>query len=610
MKKRWSGLSFKSIRFQLTAFVLVILLPLIGFLLYNNLYAIRVIHGQVAESNRNLLTLYLKGIDANLEAVGNRLNAMVTLDTNLRVVATSMDPSDRILAKVALVNQMQADSLNFDTLDALFFYDKHDNDLFYGYRDNAGMTERTRVADHIADMIRQEGKPGRLLARGWFSEKIGDQYYLLRLLPTYDNFIGAWVNVRNLLGPLSFINLGDSGAALLLNRNREAMAASRPFDAGAVDLTGNFDQYYLSGVNNRYLVVGTTSAGSDLALAAVIPDDKILENLPYLRSLILVILLCAVLLVPLSIQFIRRIILKPMNRLMTAMRKVQGGDIEVRLTDIPASTEFAVLNQTFNHMLDEIHDLRISVYEEQLGKQRTEMEHLQSQVNPHFFLNSLNIIYRLAQTKRYELIQEMTLSLIGYFRFMFRQRRPLVPLRDELDLVRNYLRIQELRFPQMLTKEIRVPDYVLDTPVPPLVVQTLVENAIKYAVTGDAPTHLEVLGELVTTQGTTSLAPAGRVSSPEIVSPEPDGRVNPQETASLELRIRDNGAGFDEAILPDLRAGRRVEREDGMHTGLWNLRKRLRMLYGDAAWIAFNNLVPAGAEVVVVLPLKPKTEVI
>ena len=91
----FSGLSFQSIRFKLTAFVLVILLPLIGFLLYNNLYAIRVIHGQVAESNRNLLTLYLKGIDTNLEAISNRLNAMVTLDTNLRVVATTKDESNR-----------------------------------------------------------------------------------------------------------------------------------------------------------------------------------------------------------------------------------------------------------------------------------------------------------------------------------------------------------------------------------------------------------------------------------------------------------------------------------------------------------------------------------
>ena len=482
---------------------------------------------------------------------------------------------------MAVVDQLQADKVNYETPGALFYYDARDDDLLYAYRDNGGLPERVRVTEHIKELIHREEKRGRLALRGWFSEKIGYQYYLLRILPTFDNYIGAWVNVRDLLVPLSFINLGDSGAALLLNRSRDVMAASRAFEAGSVDLTRDFGQYYLSGDQNRYMVVGTLSAGSDLALAAVIPDDKILQNLPYLRNLILVILLCAGLLVPLSIQFIRRIILKPMNRLMTVMRKVQGGDIEVRLTDIPASTEFAVLNQTFNHMLDEIHDLRISVYEEQLEKQKTEVEHLQSQVNPHFFLNSLNIIYRLAQTKRYELIQEMTLSLIGYFRFMFRQRRPVVPLRDELELVRNYLRIQELRFPQMLTKEIRVPDYVLDTPVPPLIIQTMVENAIKYAVTGDAETRLEVLADLVTTD----------------------------DTASLELRVRDNGTGFEEGILPDLRAGRRIEREDGTHTGLWNLRKRLHMLYGDAAWIAFNNLMPSGAEVVVVLPLKPKSDV-
>ncbi len=69
----------------------------------------------------------------------------------------------------------------------------------------------------------------------------------------------------------------------------------------------------------------------------------------------------------------------------------------------------------FNAMMSEVERLRINVYEEQLNKQKEELQRLQLQVNPHFFLNTLNIIYNLAKVKNYELILDMTMSLIRIF---------------------------------------------------------------------------------------------------------------------------------------------------------------------------------------------------
>lgn len=69
----------------------------------------------------------------------------------------------------------------------------------------------------------------------------------------------------------------------------------------------------------------------------------------------------------------------------------------------------------FNRMADQIKKLKIDVYEEQLNKQRAELKHLQLQINPHFFLNSLNIIYSFTFTGQYDLIQKMSLYLMRYF---------------------------------------------------------------------------------------------------------------------------------------------------------------------------------------------------
>ena len=106
------------------------------------------------------------------------------------------------------------------------------------------------------------------------------------------------------------------------------------------------------------------------------------------------------------------------------------------------------MTDTFNTMMDEIHKLKINVYEEQLATQRSELKHLQLQINPHFLFNSLNIVYHLASVKNLALIQEMILCLVQYFRFMFRSNSHFVSLSDELDHTRNYLTIQQMRFPK------------------------------------------------------------------------------------------------------------------------------------------------------------------
>src|SRR5690606_16872282 len=110
-----------------------------------------------------------------------------------------------------------------------------------------------------------------------------------------------------------------------------------------------------------------------------------------------------------------------------------------------SSEEFQMLGQSFNSMMDEIQTLRINVYEEQISKQKEELQRLQLQVKPHFFLNTLNIIYNLAKVKSYERVQEMTISLINYFRFMFRSNTSFVMLHEDLEHTRNFLRIHSLR---------------------------------------------------------------------------------------------------------------------------------------------------------------------
>jgi len=93
--------------------------------------------------------------------------------------------------------------------------------------------------------------------------------------------------------------------------------------------------------------------------------------------------------------------------------------------------------------------------------------------------------------KDFELIKDMTLRLVKHFRYMFRSNLTFVPLKDELEHVRNYLAIHELRFQQKLNCRIDAPDPLLKAMVPPLIIQTYVENALKYASSVETPLSLD-----------------------------------------------------------------------------------------------------------------------
>jgi len=264
---------------------------------------------------------------------------------------------------------------------------------------------------------------------------------------------------------------------------------------------------------------------------------------------------------------------------MTAMRRIGEGNLNTRIDPYPTSDEFRIVNETFNKMITQVQELRIHVYEEQLSKHKAELQHLQLQINPHFFMNSLNIIYNLALVKNYGLIQEMALSLVQYFRYMFRSNLTFVPLKDELQHVRNYIRIQELRFPGKLVFEVSAPDFLLDTRIPPLIVQTFVENSIK---------HAAIVSSSI--QGAVHI---------DLDDSGPDPR--------LLIEIRDTGKGFSEEILEQINAGEKIEDEQGDHIGIWHVKRRLGLLYGDEAHISFSNVEPSGAFVEILLPLNPKS---
>ncbi|TBL79902.1 sensor histidine kinase [Paenibacillus thalictri] len=555
-----SRIPFKSIRVKLVIGFLVIIVPLIGLLIYNNYYAIKVVRNQVAHSYKSLVTLYMDQIDRNLEEVDKYLYNLAALESDLLSLELSENDNydQYFFAKIRLANKLETDMNNYKSIDMFFFYSAV-NDEFVSTRiPGETYDQRRSIQDGIVRLLRDT--PDMHFDDNWFVYKLNGDYYLCHIMKTGNVYIGGWVRPSKLMIPLNLIELGQAGKSVLVTDQAEPM--------DKLDILNPTEK------TNEYLHVSEKSRKGDFSLLVLVPDSTILERLPDLQRVTTLIIIGAFLVLPAFYTFLRKVILLPINRIVVVMRRIRDGYLEDRITQYPTSYEFELMNDTFNNMVAQIRQLKISVYEEQLTSQKAELKHLQLQINPHFFLNSLNIIYSLAQLKNFELIQEMSLSLVQYIRFMFQSNLKFVTLKDEYAHTRNYLRIQAMRFPQNFTFELNAAEPLLDVLVPPLMIQTFVENTIKHAVSMEEQIELKVDMQLMETD-------------PETV----------------RIVISDTGEGFPEHVLQALQRENGMLGESGEHIGIWNARHRLRLLYQDKAKLLISNGPAGGATVEIQLPL-------
>ncbi|HZG85423.1 sensor histidine kinase [Paenibacillus sp.] len=574
---QWATLS---LRIKLVFIVLVITLPLIGMLIYNNFYSIHVVRKQVADSYQNSLGLYMNLIDAGLNDASSYMNTLANGYDLVSLNQVSKE-EDYQMAKVYLFNKLSKDLALHSTVSSLFVYhaEKHDYfDVFHTRR--YSFEERENVQRYVIDLIRESRFPKVIPEERWQYHRIGEHYYLIDLVSASDTYLGAWVRADELIGPLRSMEIGKGGGIILASDEGEPIMDS-PLALESIDLREGRNEYYLSGADEKYLIVATPSRRGNVNLLALIPDQHILANLPYLQRIIWFITIGALVVIPAGFYFMRKAFLNPLGRVVYAMRRVRGGEWSRRVDLTKSSEEFTILAESFNSMMDEIERLRVNVFEEQLNKQREELQRLQLQVNPHFFLNSLNIVYNLAKVGNFELIMQMTMALIRHFRFLFRSNTSFMKLREEIEHTRNYLNIQSLRFPGQLTWNVEAPEYLTDVPVPPLIIQSFVENSIKHGFTMEHPIHIHV-----------------KV-----------GFEDEEEGANIKIRIADTGQGFHEAVLEELQAGNSVENGSGERTGIWNVQRRLRLLYEDDVSIVFyNDKLTGGAVVEMILPTNPELE--
>lgn len=576
--KKWTQFHH-TIRAKLILGVLLIILPMIAMLIYSNYYAIGVVRNQVAHSYNQMTQMYMNQMDASMDIIEMYMNNIVALNQDFVAMAQTSSPDIYTLSKLLLSNRMTNDINMYPAASSFFVYNKSRDEYVDVIKDVIDYDKKVQVYDFIRGQAAEE-TPGVYQTFGWTVKQIGNGFFLIHTLKYANLYVSAVIEANKLMTPLRLLELGERGGVLLSDGEGHPITNAQLVKTSGIKLRPLHTGYTLTGNKHKYLVVGEHSANGNFSLVVVIPDEQILQNLPAMQRMLLSLPLLALLLIPAGLFYLRKTILIPLSKLLTAMKRIRSGSLTTKVEIGAVSNEFQIVNKTFNDMVDEIRQLKLDVYEEKLSKQKEELLRLQLQMNPHFFMNSLTILYNLAKMNKTSLMMEMTMCLIQHFRFIFRSNSTFVMLKDELEHSRNYLRIQELRFPGSISSEIRVPDYVMDVAVPPLIIQTFFENTVKHAVTLEEPINITLDVDIIEAD-----------AKPFII-----------------LRIEDTGRGYPADVLEAICQGISIVNPKGEHTGIWNIQRRIRLLYGYDGQIRFNNRLPHGAIIEIMLPLMPESK--
>lgn len=268
-------------------------------------------------------------------------------------------------------------------------------------------------------------------------------------------------------------------------------------------------------------------------------------------------------------------ILNPINMLLKGMHHVSNGRFGYQVVENTGSMEFDELYKTFNRMSTEIGELRIEKYEQQLKDSERRIKLLRMQIKPHFYLNAITTIRSMTFQDRVSDIRAYLDSLSEHIRYMLKENNGEVKLGEELSHIENYLKMQEIKFPNSAAYYIGCSDSLKEKEIGHLILFTVIENAFKFAMNLYDTMILLIQCEAVEENGFTG----------------------------YRVIIEDNGNGFPLEQIEKFRIGNEVEeKQDGKHIGLSNIKKTLELQYGRKDLLRLSNAQPHGARVEIWIP--------
>ena len=547
MKRSW---------WKVTLALLCILILLIGMsLLWSTLNIRNQVRQTVEQTNAHALKLWAGNVQNRLDALYEHLyDLLVSLynSTELRTGTPIMDVSTK-----QKIIEMMNDKLMVSTdADAFFVLDTENDFYLFSASSTLSNQDIFRLKTHCRTAALDA--PLSLREQSWKVLEVGDISYFYKNIQLGKYIAGVACRLYRFSPEQTVAILGQEPTFFLALPNQNFTWLGEP------DWTENPGRCTVR--------LRIYNLGGEIVLSAVpaLAEQSIAQ--PVL--LLLITALCLALVV-LLLLLLRRLVAAPTRTLIKANEILAAGNIRYRLDEDKArSKEFAALFDSFNNMARQIGNLKIEAYDLRLREQSNRLTMLRAQIRPHSFLNAITTVSNMTYTCRPEEIRAYIQVFAKYIRYMLNASDPWITVEAEVGHIRNYLKMQEVRFPGAIRFTAEYDAAAGECEIPFLLLYTLVENSIKHAMS--LYETLDITVRCV--------------------------REDREDFHGFCLTEEDSGQGFPEDVAEKLRSGDEPFVKE--HLGLSNVRYTLNLTYHRDDLLRLSNRPQGGARVELWIPDK------
>ncbi len=379
---------------------------------------------------------------------------------------------------------------------------------------------------------------------------------------------------------LNSVTLGNAGYIYLIGNDGKLIyhPKNQLIDSGRVQENHRETVNWRDGIHEeifqgekRFVTVKTVGY-TGWKLVGITPAKGISFSGVKTRLFIVFVILLILFLLVLINYYISSRITNPIHELENSVGELEDGNLEAEIS-IKGSYEIQHLGRSITSMAQQIQVLMKDIVAEHESKRKSEFDTLQSQINPHFLYNTLDIIVWMIENEQKSEAVKVVTALARFFRISLSRGKSIIRVSDELEHVRSYLMIQHMRFKNKFTYQIQADDDVLEMASLKLMLQPLVENAIYHGME-----FMDGDGEILI-----------RAS---------------KKGDELLFSIEDNGLGMcPEQVERLLTDTSHVPSRRGSGIGVRNVNERIRLYFGEDYGLEIDSEPDEGTRIYIHLPV-------
>lgn len=372
------------------------------------------------------------------------------------------------------------------------------------------------------------------------------------------------------LGGRGYIYLTDSEGEIIYHP-RQQLLFSNLIKENNLDAARYEDGSHVEKFQGEERVVTIKTVGyTGWKIIGVTPMSDMTSDYYHIRMFAVFILSFLMFLMVYANLYLSSRIADPIKTLERSVKELEKGDLNVEIA-IGGSYEIQHLGKTIRSMVAQMRNLMDDIVVEQESKRKSELDALQSQINPHFLYNTLDSIIWMIENERYPEAISMVTALARLFRISLSKGRNIIPVSDELEHARNYLTIQMVRYKNKFQVDISAEPETLRLSTIKLIIQPLLENAIHHG--------MECM--------------------------DGDGEISVRaylKDGDLYIDVSDNGMGIPAELCETLLTDQSRIRSKGSGIGLRNVHERIQLCYGRPYGLTIFSEPDVGTTVRIRLP--------